>query len=200
MIKVENIKAYNITRAVYSARNAMNSWNKSDSDLNKDILGPNDLELAKKLYAAGPEHRKYLRQVFVSMDITAPIFLWAEIDTYKIGVTRNSCSFMHKGISRPFTDEDFSFHNQETRLSVLCAVIDELNRLRERYLETKDPDIFAEIRELLPSGYNQRSTITMNYENAVNMIRQRKDHRLEEWREFCGILLEELPYLREIME
>ena len=200
MIKVENIKVYNIARAIYSARNAMNSWNKSDSDLNKDILGPNDLELAKKLYAAGPEHRKYLRQIFASMDITAPIFLWAEIDTYKIGVTRNSCSFMHKGISRPFTLEDFSFHNQETRLSVLCAVIDELNRLRERYLETKDPNIFAEIRELLPSGYNQRSTITMNYENAVNMIRQRKDHRLEEWREFCGILLEELPYLREIVE
>lgn len=401
MIKVENINVYNITRAVYSARNAMNSWNKSDSDLDNDILGEADLDLAKKLYKAGPEHAKYLRQIFVSMDITAPLYWISELDTYKVGVTRNSCSFMHRGVSKPFEITDFSIHDDrvydtlsplpkkeyelkypyETQeykkytcgngreyrvyrngrvfaepfeytdtkgrnrkfelteckphkrssgycelniggrngerwllhrlvatvwldnkddlytvnhingdkgdnsvenlewcsltenirkgfetglyanvsslyskyikwknghtivdpairqqiladhrngfvcgklskkygitvsqanniissgmneLFMLCyeweQIIDELNRLRSIYLETKDDTIFQQIRCLLPSGYNLKFTVTMSYANVMNIINQRRNHKLDEWREFCGILLD-LPYVKEI--
>lgn len=405
MIKVENIKVYNIARAVYSARNPLNSWSKSDSDLEHDILGKNDLDLAHRLYVAGTEHRKYLRQIFVSMDITGPIFWLSELDTYKVGTVRNSCSFMHKGVSKPFTVSDFSIHddrvyevltppekktyvpeypyetdeyrdyecqngrkykvfrngrvfayaheytdtmgrhrtfdeveckpcpnrcgyyelnmggrngekwllhrlvatvwhdnpenystvnhingnkndnsaenlewcslqenirkgfedglydslgslrvrygtwkrthrlltplkraellldyrqgvrgvalaekyglttnqvntmvfgskNKDTELFLLCyiweRIIDNLNDLRDEYLETKDPEIFNQIRCLLPSGYNQRFTYTMNYENVVTMIHQREYHRLPEWRTFTDIL-KTLPYAKEIM-
>lgn len=403
MIKVENIEVYNIARAVYSARNAMNSWDKSDSDLKKDILGPADLDLAKRLYKGGTAHRKYLRQIFVSMDIIAPLYWIAELDTYKIGTARNSCSFMHKGISKPFEITDFSIHDKrvyevlsplvkkeyeliypyetdeykkyicengreyrvykngrifaepfeytdtkgrnrkfdlkeckpsKTRsgyyeiniggengekwllhrfiatvwldnknnlytvnhidgnkgnnsienlewcslennikkgfdgglyengkslhtkyikwknghtivnpfikqqilldhrngltcsklsekynitisqanniicgnnneLFMLCYVweqiIDHLNRLRDIYIETKDDNIFQQIRCLLPSGYNQRFTITMNYENVFNIIHQRTGHKLDEWNNFVEIL-KNLPYVKEIME
>ena len=199
MIKTENIKVYNIARAVYSARNAMNSWDKSDSDLDKDILGENDLKLAQRLYKAGTEHRKYLRQIFVSLDITAPLYWISELDTYKIGTTRNSCSFMHKGTSKPFDLFDFANHSKETNTKLWIELVEELNRLRDVYLETKDPLVFQEIRDLLPSGYYQRFTITMNYENVVNMIHQRSNHRLVEWREFCDIL-KDLPYIREITD
>ena len=203
MIKVENISVYNIARAVYSARNAMNSWDKSDSDLKKDTLGPVDLDLAKRLYKGGSEHRKFLRQIFVTMDITAPIYWISEMDTYKIGTTRNSCSFMHKGLSKPFELSDFSRHATEETLPVLYKpyeiVIDTLNQLRDMYLETKDPQIFQQIRDLLPSGYNLRFTLTLNYENVANILKQRSNHRLQEWREFCDIL-RTLPYVKEIME
>lgn len=199
MIKVENIQVYNIARAVYSARNALNSWDKSDSDFQTDTLGKNDLALAKKLYKAGPEHRKYLRQIFVSMDITAaPLYWIAEFDTYKVGITRNSCSFMHKGLSKPFELNDFATHINEMRSHVWVDVVNELNRLREIYLDTKDPEIFQEIRDLLPSGYLLRFTATMNYENVVNIIQQRTGHRLREWGEFIQVL-KDLPYIREIM-
>lgn len=406
MIKVENIEVYNIARAIYSARNPMNSWAKSDSDLKNDILGPNDLDLAKRLYNAGPEHRKYLRQIFVSMDITAPLYWISEFDTYKIGVTRNSCSFMHKGVSKPFDISDFSVHDDRIReiLSdlpsekttfkypyetneyrvyttkngrnhrvyrngsvisepfeytdelgrnrhfdecvhtpsqtshgyfeiklggadgekwlvhrliatvwldnpdnfytvnhidgdkgnncvenlewcslqeniskgfenglfdngkslhsrylkwkyAMCVVdpityfeihhdhdsgmtakalaekyeltekqinntlfvkrtpynylfsmayewervIEKLNELRDLYLESKDPEIFQQIRCLLPCGYNQRFTATMNYENVISMIHQRTGHKLTEWNEFVDIL-KDLPYIKAITE
>lgn len=203
MIKVENVEVYNMARAVYSARNAMNSWDKSDSDLKKDILGPADLDLAKRLYKGGTAHRKFLRQIFVTMDITAPIYWISEMDTYKIGTTRNSCSFMHKGLSKPFELSDFSKHATEETLPVLYKpyeiVIDTLNQLRDMYLETKDPQIFQQIRDLLPSGYNLRFTLTLNYENVANILKQRSNHRLQEWREFCDTL-RTLPYVKEIME
>lgn len=203
MIKVENVEVYNIARAVYSARNAMNSWDKSDSDLKRDILGPADIDLAKRLYKAGSEHRKFLRQIFVTMDITAPLYWISEADTYKVGTVRNSCSFMHKGLSKPFELSDFSRHATEETLPVLYkpyeTVIDTLNQLRDMYLETKDPQIFQQIRDLLPSGYNLRFTLTLNYENVVNILKQRSNHRLQEWREFCDIL-RTLPYVKEIME
>lgn len=112
MIKIENESVSNISRAIYSARNAMNSWDKSDSDLEKDIVGSNDLALAKRLCSAGTDHRKFMRMITVYVDITAPTFWWAEFDTYKIGTVRNSCSFMHKGVSRPFTIDDFSIKNK----------------------------------------------------------------------------------------
>ena len=203
MIEVENISVYNIARAVYSARNAMNSWDKSDSDFKKDTLGPADLDLAKRLYKGGSEHRKFLRQIFVTMDITAPIYWISEMDTYKVGTTRNSCSFMHKGLSKPFELSDFSRHATEETLPVLYkpyeVIIDTLNKLRDMYLETKDPQIFQQIRDLLPSGYNLRFTLTLNYENVANILKQRSNHRLQEWREFCDIL-RTLPYVKEIME
>ena len=199
MIKVENIKTYNIARAVYSARNAMNSWDKSDSDLENDVLGPNDLELARKLYRAGSEHRKFARQCFVTMDITAPIYWAAQLDTYKVGTTRNSCSFMHKGVSKRFEPDDFTTHASEWSSPVWTTVLITLNKLRDLYLETKDENIFQEIRALLPSGYNQRFTLTMNYENVFNIINQRSGHRLQEWKDFIEIL-KSLPYIKEITE
>ena len=194
MINVENIKVYNIARAVYSARNALNSWDKSDSDLENDVLGEADLDLAHRLFVAGSPHRKFLRQCFVSMDVTAPTYIWAEIDTYKVGVTRNSCSFMHKGLSKPFEIDDFSTHGYCKEWDY---IIDELNDLREKWLEAKDAELFERIRCMLPSGYNVKSTLTMNYENVVNILEYRSNHRLSEWREFCEIL-KDLPYVREI--
>lgn len=196
MIKVENIKVYNIARAVYSARNPLNSWSRSDSDLEHDILGKNDLDLAHRLYVAGTEHRKFLRQIFVSMDITGPIYWLSELDTYKVGTVRNSCSFMHKGVAKPFEISDFSTHTDN--LYRWVDILADLNELRDEYLKTKDPEIFNQIRCLLPSGYNQRFTYTMNYENVVTMIRQRENHRLPEWRTFTDTL-KGLPYVKEIM-
>lgn len=405
MIKIENISVYNIARAVYSARNPHNSWDKSDSDLEHDILGENDLDLARRLYKAGSEHRKYMRQIFVTMDITAPLYWISELDTYKIGTARNSCSFMHKGVSKPFEITDFSIHDERVyeiltptqrkryelkypyetdeylvyvgengrkykvfrngrvvacefeytdtmgrhrvfeekeckpsvtkygyyeinlggrtgskwllhrlvasvwlensdnlktvnhidgdkgnnsvenlewceltenikkgyeaglfencnsirvnyikwknnirlvepiervqlefdyrykhasvndiahkygltsqqvrnmidcmkghdELFALCytweKIIETLNKLRDDYLETKDDEIFQVIRCLLPSGYNQKFTITMNYENVVNIIHQRSNHRLDEWRLLVAEL-KKLPYITEIM-
>lgn len=216
MIKVENIKVYNIARAIYSARNPMNSWAKSDSDLEKDIIGPNDLALMQKLYNGGSEHRKYLRQIFVSMDITAPLYWWKEFDTYKVGTVANSCSTMHKIHSKEFTLDDFSHehlthcYGYEIELvdyeeypnsphEVLEFVIKALNHYRNLYLDTKDKRHWWQMIQLLPSSYNQRRTVTMNYENAVNMIRQRENHKLDEWREFTNIL-RDLPYIKPIME
>ena len=216
MIKVENIKVYNIARAIYSARNPMNSWAKSDSDLEKDIIGPNDLDLMRRLYKGGTEHRKYLRQIFVSMDIVAPLYWWKEFDTYKVGTVANSCSTMHKIHSKEFKLDDFSHehlthcYGYEIELvdyeeypnsphEVLEFVIKALNHYRNLYLDTKDKRHWWQMIQLLPSSYNQRRTVTMNYENAVNMIRQRENHKLDEWRDFVKEL-QQLPYIKQIME
>lgn len=198
MIKIENIKVYNIAMAVYSSRNAMNSWDKSDSDLEHDILGENDLDLAKRLYKAGTEHRKYLRQIFVSMDITAPLYWWKEFDTYKVGTVANSCSTMHKIHAKEFTLDDFSHENllYEWK-SHLMNTIGALNLAREFYLKTKDKKYWWQMIQLLPSSYNQRRTITMNYENVMNIINQREGHKLDEWREMVATL-RTLPYVKEI--
>ena len=198
MIKIENIKVYNIARAVYSSRNAMNSWDKSDSDLEHDILGENDLDLAKRLFKAGTEHRKYLRQIFVSMDITAPLYWWKEADTYKVGTVANSCSTMHKIHAKEFTLDDFSHENllYEWK-SHLMNTIGALNLAREFYLKTKDKKYWWQMIQLLPSSYNQRRTITMNYENVMSIINQREGHKLDEWREMVATLIT-LPYVKEI--
>ena len=198
MIKIENIKVYNIARAVYSSRNAMNSWDKSDSDLEHDILGENDLDLAKRLFKAGTEHRKYLRQIFVSMDITAPLYWWKEADTYKVGTVANSCSTMHKIHAKEFTLDDFSHENllYEWK-SHLMNTIGALNLAREFYLKTKDKKYWWQMIQLLPSSYNQRRTITMNYENVMSIINQREGHKLDEWREMVATL-RTLPYVKEI--
>lgn len=211
MIKVERIKVYNIANAIYSARNALNSWDKSDSDLEKDIIGENDLALMRRLYKASltgnHAHRKYLRQIFVSMDITAPLFLWKEIDQYRINVTTNSCSTMHRIHSKEFTIDDFShdcleelegddynYAWQDWHDIIKC-----LNYFRDKYNATKDKRYWRMMIEKLPSSYNQKRTLTMNYENAINIIIQRTGHKLTEWRNFVDVL-HNLPYLDEIIK
>lgn len=198
MIKIENVFVYNIARAVYSARNPLNSWDKSDSDLDLDILGENDLKLAKKLYKAGTEHRKYLRQIFVTMDITAPIYLWKQIDQYRINVTTNSCSTMHKIHAKEFVLDDFSHeHLNKLELNLLEDVIEMLNCDRDLYIDTKDKTYWWQMIQLLPSSYNQRRTLTMNYENVMSMINQRAGHKLDEWNDFVNEL-RKLPYINDI--
>lgn len=203
MIKVENIKVYNIARAVYSARNPLNSWSKSDSDLEHDILGKNDLNLAHRLYVAGTEHRKFLRQIFVSMDITTNQTIWLEFDTYKVGVTKNSCSKMHRIHVKEFTADDFSHEGiDEVGGSVKASfaqTLGTLEHLRLKFNETQEKKYWRAIIELLPMGYNLKATVTMNYENVANIIHQRSNHKMFEWVEFTDIL-KSLPYVKEIME
>ena len=204
MIKIENTHVDNIVRAVYSARNAMNSWNKSDSDLNADTLGKNDLELAKKLSKAGNDHAKFLRMINVTCDITAPLYWYKEYDTYKVGTTANSCSTMHKIQAKEFTLDDFSHEHlivdEDTStnyIGVLDFVIDSLNRARIKYLETKNKDYWWQMIQLLPSSYNQRRTVQLNYQVLKSMYFARKDHKLDEWHTFCD-WIETLPYFKEI--
>ena len=199
MIKVENIEVFNFEGAIRGLRNPMNSWNKSDSKWveGEYKIGKNDLDLMQRLFKAGTEHRKYLRQIFVSMDITAPLYFVSELDTYKVGTTRNSCSFMHKGTAKPFEITDFSTHDNKVS-KTWETVLDTLNQLREEYLDTKDNEIFQQIRCLLPSGYNQKFTLTMNYENVFSIIKQRTGHKLDEWNKFVKIL-KTLPYVQDIM-
>ena len=190
MIKVREIEVWGFDHASRGMRNPMNSWDKSDSVFGTIIdIGPNDVGLMKKLIAAGPEHRKFLRQIFVSMDITAPLYWWKEFDTYKVGTAANSCSTMHKLTAKEFTLDDFShehLHLDETEL--LKEIIDTLNSYRELYNESKWKDDWWQMIQLLPSSYNQMRTVTMNYENVYSMIRQRTDHKLDEWNEFVLIL------------
>lgn len=198
MIKIENIITYNHARAIYSARNAMNSWDKSDSDLENNIVGKNDLVLAQRLYKAGTEHRKFMRQIFVSVDVTAPLYWWKEFDTYKVGTVANSCSTMHKIHAKKFTTNDFSYdHLNQKSLSTLMIMIAALNTYREEFVKTNDKLWWWQMIQLLPSSYNQRRTVTMNYENVVNMIHQREGHKLDCWRDFVKVL-KALPYIRAI--
>ena len=212
MIKVENIDIWGFEHAIRGMRNPLNSWAKSDSlafgtatiyadnEIVAEMIGPNDLTLMKTLYQAGPEHRKYLRQIFVSMDITAPLYWWKEFDTYKIGTVANSCSTMHTIHRKEFTLDDFSHEHLDAANSVwLETTVDQLNKNRKRYLETKDKQQWWNMIQLLPSSYNQKRTVTMNYENVATIIRQRSHHKLDEWNNFIDIL-KELPYVKEIME
>ena len=203
MIKIENIDVWGFEHAIRGMRNPMNSWDKSDSELvpwdSTDIkLGKNDLDLMQRLYKAGTEHRKYLRQIFVSMDITAPLYWWKEFDTYKVGTTANSCSTMHKIHAKEFTLDDFSHeHLTGHSTDILSLLIGDLNVYRNVYLKTKNKNEWWQMIQLLPSSYNQRRTITMNYENVMSMINQREGHKLDEWREMVATL-RTLPYVKEI--
>lgn len=181
----------------------MNSWERSDSywihyegNRTEYILGDNDLKLMTQLAKAGTEHRKYLRQIFISMDIVAPLYWWKEFDTYKVGTVANSCSTMHKIHSKRFDMSDFSFDKLESPVALIAAhdVVNGLNVIRDRYLSTKDKQDWYELIQLLPSSYNQRRTVTMNYENALTIIHQRSNHKLDEWCELCEVL-SELPYI-----
>lgn len=212
MIKVEKVETWGFDHAIRGARNPLNSWKKSDSGTCSDKLvdckefcpnifcvGANDMDLMRRLYKGGSEHRKYLRQIFISMDITAPLYWWKEFDTYKVGTVANSCSTMHKIHAKEFTLDDFSHEHLITDWERgLQSTVDLLNYARNRYLETKSKQAWWQMIQLLPSSYNQKRTLTMSYENAVNMIHQRKAHKLDEWREFVGILME-LPYMKEIL-
>ena len=208
MLKVINIKIYNWEGALRGMRNPLNSWHLSDTftneceeDLINDLgisyprIGPNDYSLMKKLAKAGSDHRKYLRQIFISMDITAPRFFWAEFDTYKIGTVANSTSTMHKIHSKEFTRDDFSVETCDdmTTGMVVDAIIGQLNILRNKFNETKDKKYWRQMIELLPSSYNQLRTVTLNYEVAINMYKARRHHKLTEWHTLCDTL-EKFPY------
>lgn len=245
MIKVDQIDIWGFDHAIRGMRNPMNSWDKSDSVFETNwkkgklsfghectiVVGPNDLDLMRRLYAAGSEHRKYLRQIFVSMDITAPLYWWKEFDTYKVGTVANSCSTMHKIHEKGFVLDDFSHEHlidydgdllelfyedvqeEHSMLKIenpslhhyyfysphamLELTINMLNYARQLYLETKDKKYWWQMIQLLPSSYNQKRTVTMNYENVMNIIDQRSNHKLDEWREFVDTL-KTLPYVNDI--
>lgn len=202
MLTIERVGVYNLENAVRGARNPMNSWGKMDSRLGPDgsyILGPEDLRLLSSLCVAGSTHRKFMRQIFVSADITAPLYWWKEYDTYKVGTTANSQSTMHKIHSKPFTTEDFS-HDKMTPEALACleGVIETLETLRVKYVKTKDKALWYSIIQLLPSSYNQMRTCSMNYENLMGMRRDRLGHKLEEWRVFVD-WVEALPYSKELI-
>lgn len=216
MIKIENMEVWGFQHAIRGMRNPLNSWDRSDSQFNDSDtdmkIGENDLGLMRRLYKGGQPHRKYLRQIFVSMDITAPLYWWKEFDTYKVGTTANSCSTMHKIHDKPFVLEDFSFEHlfdwtEEVEdnsthydaVEWLKTTINQLNHARLLFVNTKNKDYWWLMIQLLPTSYNQKRTVTMTYENIMNMLEYREGHKLDEWREFCTIL-KSLPYVEEIRE
>lgn len=206
MITVRKIETWGFEHAIRGMRNPMNSWELSDSvtnagfDDNGVIIGESDLELMKRLAKAGQPHRKYLRQIFVSMDINAPLYWWKEFDTYKVGTVANSCSTMHTIHKRDLRLDDFSHETLgDMAKNQLKQTIEVINYQRYKYLETKDKKYWYQMIQLLPSSFMQKRTVTFNYENALNMIEQRENHKLNEWCDFVKVL-KELPYMVEIRE
>lgn len=214
-MKFENTEVWGFEHAIRGMRNPLESWNKSDSFIksphNYYVIGKNDLELAQKLIKAGSEHRKFLRQIFVAVDITAPLYWWKEFDTYKVGTVANSTSTMHKLASTPITMdcfemddfEDFCVDNRvdynDFTHDYWEFLIEKCEILRQKYNETKDKRYWKELIRLLPESWLQKRTITMNYENILNMYRQRKNHKLTEWsKSFCG-WVKTLPYVEELI-
>ena len=229
MIKIEHVETLGWEAAIRGMRNPMNSWEKSDSctkgscwcnefcgepiaNCDKEsglYLGPNDLDLMKRLCNAGTDHRKFMRMITVYMDITAPLYWWKEFDTYKVGTVANSCSTMHKIADKEFTPEDFSCEKLITREQPLVEGVDAveppnavwlmnrtiqtLNQYRNLYLQTKDKKYWWQMIQLLPSSYNQRRTVMLNYEVLANMYKSRRNHKLDEWVDFCA-KIERLPY------
>lgn len=211
MIKLERTSVMNFENAMRGARNPLNSWAKSDSYYDENdnyILGENDLGLAKRLAKAGSDHRKYLRQIFVSVDITAPLYWWKEYDTYKVGTVANSCSTMHKIQSKPIEMSDFSFDldtgNLELHESgwstheVFKGIVDDCELMRKKFIETNDKRYWRALIQTIPESYNQMRTCTLNYENLINIYFARKNHKLSEWHTFCD-WIEQLPYFKEIV-
>lgn len=206
MIKVEKVSVMNIENAIRGARNPLNSWDRIDShkcDLGKTdlcigcpdiktdcyVVGEKDLDLLVRLCNAGPDHRKFMRQILVSMDITAPLYWWKEFDTYKVGTVANSTSTMHKIHASEFTVDDFSVDKMDIEtLSIMDAVINKLNSLRDSYNDTKDKKAWYSMIQLLPTSYNQLRTVTLNYEVLRNIYNSRHNHKLAEWHVMCDIL------------
>ena len=194
MIKIENVDVYGFEAAIRGARNPMNSWHLMDSCYNNGEfeIGEKDYDLLRRLTIAGPEHRKWNRMVTVTMDITAPLYWWKEYDTYKVTTVANSCSTMHKIQSKEFELDDFS-HEHLVSLRLLNDTIDELNYYRDMYNKTKNKEYWWGMIQNLPSSYNQKRTVHLNYETLGAMYRQRRHHKLDEWRYFCS-MIEGLPY------
>ena len=209
MLKLENTEVLGWEAAIRGMRNPMNSWEKSDSSF-EDVfedpenfhdyymksveIGPNDLDLMNRLRNAGTDHRKFMRMITVYVDITGPLYWWKEFDTYKVGTVANSCSTMHKIAEKEFTLDDFSHeHLTPWNETVLLNLIVELNANREAFLERKSKEDWWQMIQLLPSSYNQRRTVMLNYEVLANIYKSRKNHKLDEWHMFCD-WIESLPY------
>ena len=194
MIKIENIDVYGWEAAIRGARNPMNSWDRMDSCYNNGEfeIGENDYKLLKNLTIAGPEHRKWNRMVTVTMDITAPLYFFKEWDTYKVGTVANSCSTMHKIQAKKFEMSDFSVEHLRS-LRVMHEVIDELNFYRDKFNKDKKKEDWWEMIQLLPTSYNQKRTVHLNYEVLGTIYHQRRHHKLNEWVEFCDTI-KTLPY------
>ena len=214
-IKIENVvtpSAEQWEAIIRGTRNPMNSWSKSDSYKTyieneqtgqradfEFFVGDADLELMQKLVKAGTDHRKFMRMITVYVDVTAPLYWWKEADTYKVGTVRNSCSTMHKITEKEFTLDDFSTeHLDGWSIEGFATIIDLLNKYRFDYLETKNKDDWWQLIQLLPSSYNQRATLMLNYEVLANMYHSRKNHKLDCWRTFCE-WIETLPYAKELI-
>ena len=218
MLKIENIEVLGWGHAIRGMRNPMNSWEKSDSFLCREVeddtcpedcsfigkcpvygtedffvLGNNDYTLMKNLRNAGTDHRKFMRMITVYLDINGPLYWWKEFDTYRVGVEKNSCSTMHKIHAKEFTLEDFSCEKLYDPLGDLRPIVDRLNVYRERYLKTKDKNDWWQMIQLLPTSYNQKRTVMLNYEVLANIYKSRRNHKLDEWHTFCD-WIEELPY------
>ena len=211
MIKIENIDVYGFEAAIRGARNPKNSWHLMDSGYNngKFEIGENDYDLLRRLTIAGPEHRKWNRMVTVTMDITAPLYWWKEYDTYKVGTVANSCSTMHKIQAKEFELDDFSYDHlyeeengwieDEYGYKWCCAptcletTVNTLNAYRYQYNKTKDKKYWWAMIQLLPTSYNQKRTVHLNYEVLGTMYHQRRHHKLDEWVEFC-VTIKTLPY------
>ncbi len=203
MIKIERTSVMNMENAIRGARNPLNSWGRMDSEYGADgtfKLGANDLDLARRLARAGSDHRKYLRMIFVSVDITAPLYWWKEFDTYKVGTVANSCSTMHKIHAKAFDRDDFSHDRlDEGGLAILDTLICYLEAERQKFCENKDDkQSWHNMIQLLPSSYNQMRTVTLNYENLINIYYARKNHKLAEWHTLCD-WIKSLPYAEDII-
>ena len=202
MLKLERTSVMNFENAIRGARNPMNSWAKSDSaydDKGNYILGENDLALARKLCRAGSDHRKFVRQILVSVDITAPLYWWKEFDTYKVATVANSTSTMHKIHAKPFELADFSVDKlSDGALAAFRTYMDYMEATRRRFVETKDKRDWYDLIQLLPSSYNQLRTVTMNYETLVNIYYARRAHKLDEWHVLCD-WIRTLPYAEDLI-
>lgn len=202
MLKLERTSLMNLENAMRGARNPMNSWAKSDSaydDKGNYILGENDLALARKLCRAGSDHRKFVRQILVSVDITAPLYWWKEFDTYKVATVANSTSTMHKIHAKPFELADFSVDKlSDGALAAFRTYMDYMEATRRRFVETKDKRDWYDLIQLLPSSYNQLRTVTMNYETLINIYYARRAHKLDEWHVFCD-WIRTLPYADDLI-
>ncbi len=202
MLKTERTSVMNLENAIRGARNPMNSWAKSDSrfdEAGQFVLGPADLALAERLCRAGSDHRKFVRQIFVSVDITAPLYWWKEFDTYKVGTVANSTSTMHKLHAKPIEASDFSIDRltDESR-AAFDSYLAWIEQVRQRYLETGERKWWDDLIQLLPSSYNQMRTVTMNYENLRNIYFARRNHKLPEWHTLCSWILT-LPYAEALI-
>ena len=203
MLKTERTSVMNFENAIRGARNPLNSWARMDSVYDEKgnfILGPNDLDLARRLARAGSDHRKFLRQIFVSVDITGPLYWWKEFDTYKVGTVANSCSTMHKIHAKAFERDDFSHDRlDEGGLAMLDATVAYLEAERQKFLANKENrQAWHNMIQMLPSSYNQMRTVTMNYENLIGMYYARKSHKLAEWHTLCDWITS-LPYAADLI-